>query len=228
MLFRLKLIPFQLQDTNRIFSPALSVGPWWCWLLGWKGTLQWRLPACGWGTTLSQFRLDSGSSCWTCFWGCHLSRAQVMCTRGACDGLFAWATFQHPFIAAHHSSAAFTSLCVTNYLIILSFFSLVNRFQVYNGFDACIRPCGCSKPMLHLFGGLLGRAGEYAACSPDSWSSASEHQTCLSFSIFILYFYISYIFLHSKSHLTVSPGVSPIPFLCGGKVQDFCWVPWLM
>lgn len=55
---------------------------------------------------------------------------------------------QHSFLATHRSSAAFNSLCVTSYLIILSFSSLVNRFQIYNGFDAYIIPHDCSKPML--------------------------------------------------------------------------------
>lgn len=72
--------------------------------------------------------------------------------------------FKHRFIAAYWSNAAFARL--SSDLIILAFFLLVNRSQVSDGFDACVVPCGCSKPRLSPFGGLAGRDGEYAAGSP--------------------------------------------------------------
>lgn len=134
--------------------------------------------------------------------------------------------FKHTFTAAYRGSEAFTSLCVTNYLIILSVFSLVNRFQVYNGFDACITPCGCSKPRLHPFGGLAGRDVEHTASSPLILFPVAINTRLFSSFLFSFYiFIIDYIFHHSKSCLIVSPGVNPIPRWRGGNVQEFCWVP---
>lgn len=132
---------------------------------------------------------------------------------------FTWVLFKHTLIAAYRGSEALTSLCVTSYLIIPSLFLLVNRFQICNGFDACIIPYGSSKPGLHPLGELVGRDGEYAACSPLILLPVAMNTrlfSCFLFSFYI--FVINDIFCHSKSCLIVIPAVSPIPLWHGGNV----------
>lgn len=139
------LVPLLCGDTN--YS---------CTLLALGGKAASRWPG------HNPFLLQPG--CRACFQGCRPSGAQATCARGTCGGLRG--SCLSTFIAAYRGSEAFTSLCVTSYLIIPSLFLLVNRFQICNGFDACIIRCGSSKPGLHPLGELAGRDGEYAACSP--------------------------------------------------------------